>query len=163
MRKKQLPKRIEILRKAFENKWSLEAVNKELEDNLCERLYARNIYEAGLIYAFCLGFDYENWKQLYTAYEEERKDARYYIQSPEKNIIADRNYHCFVLAGAPAPNIWHKICAKISTANHSPTGVSLPSDIFILYMVDVITTSIVLLLSSIRRRLLIFLIIIQSF
>ena len=32
MRKKQLPKRIEILRKAFENKWSLEAVNKELED-----------------------------------------------------------------------------------------------------------------------------------
>ena len=46
MRKKQLPKRIEILRKAFENKWSLEAVNKELEDNLCERLYARNIYEA---------------------------------------------------------------------------------------------------------------------
>ena len=88
MRKKQLPKRIEILRKAFENKWSLEAVNKELEDNLCERLYARNIYEAGLIYAFCLGFDYENWKQLYTAYEEERKDARDYIQSPEKNIIA---------------------------------------------------------------------------
>ena len=82
---------------------------------------------------------------------------------PEKNIIADRNYHFFVLAGAPAPNIWHKICAKISTANHSPTGVSLPSDIFILYMVDVITTSIVLLLSSIRRRLLIFLIIIQSF
>ena len=47
MRKKQLPKRIEILRKAFENKWSLETVNKELEDNLCERLYARNIYEAG--------------------------------------------------------------------------------------------------------------------
>ena len=88
MRKKQLPKRIEILRKAFENKWSLEAVNKELEDNLCERLYARNIYEAGLIYAFCLGFDYENWKQLYTTYEEERKDARGYIQSPEKNIIA---------------------------------------------------------------------------
>ena len=86
MRKKQLPKRIEILRKAFENKWSLEAVNKELEDNLCERLYARNIYEAGLIYAFCLGFDYENWKQLYTAYEEERKDARDYIQSPEKHI-----------------------------------------------------------------------------
>ena len=93
MRKKQLPKRIEILRKAFENKWSLEAVNKELEDNLCERLYARNIYEAGLIYAFCLGFDYENWKQLYTAYEEERKDARDYIQSPEKNIIATSNYH----------------------------------------------------------------------
>lgn len=41
-----------------------------------------------MIYAFCLGFDYENWKQLYTAYEEERKDARDYIQSPEKNIIA---------------------------------------------------------------------------
>ena len=82
---------------------------------------------------------------------------------PEKNIIANRNYHFFVLAGAPAPNIWHKICAKISTANHSPTGVSLPSDIFILYMVDVITTSIVLLLSSIRRHLPIFLIIIQTF
>ena len=82
---------------------------------------------------------------------------------PEKNIIADRNYHFFVLAGAPAPNIWHKICAEIPTANRPPTGVSLPSDIFILYMVDVITTSIVLLLSSIRRRCHVFLIIIQSF
>ena len=82
---------------------------------------------------------------------------------PEKNIIAGRNYHFFVLAGAPAPEIWHKICAKTPTANRPPTGISLPSDIFILYMVDVITTSIVLLLSSIRRRLLIFLIIIQSF
>ena len=82
---------------------------------------------------------------------------------PEKNIIADRNYHFFVLAGAPAPNIWHEFRAKIPTANIPPFGVSLPSDIFILYMVDVITTSIVLLLSSIRRRLLIFLIIIQSF
>ena len=152
MRKKQLPKRIEILRKAFENKWSLEAVNKELEDNLCERLYARNIYEAGLIYAFCLGFDYENWKQLYTAYEEERKDARDYIQSPEKNIIANRNYHFFVLAGAPAPNIWHEFRAKIPTANRSPTVVSLPSDIFILYMNDVNQPSFRIPLSSIRRR-----------
>lgn len=87
MRKKQLPKRIEILRKAFENKWSLEAVNKELEDNLCERLYARNIYEAGLIYAFRSGLDYEEWKQLYTTYEEERKDTEDCIQSPGQNMV----------------------------------------------------------------------------
>ena len=71
---------------------------------------------------------------------------------PEKNIIAGRNYHFFVLAGAPAPNIWHKICARISTANHQPTGVSLPSDIFILYMNDVNQPSFRIPLSSIRRR-----------
>ena len=82
---------------------------------------------------------------------------------PEKNIIADRNYHFFVLAGAPAPNIWHKICAKIPTANHPPTGVSLPSDIFILYMNDVNLPSFKISLSSIRRRCHVFLIIIQSF
>ena len=82
---------------------------------------------------------------------------------PEKNIIASRNYHFFVLAGAPAPNIWHEFRTKIPTANIPPFGVSLPSDIFILYMVDVTTTSIMLLLSSIRRRCHIFLIIIQSF
>lgn len=82
---------------------------------------------------------------------------------PLKNIIADRNYHFFVLAGAPASNIWHKICAEIPTASRPPTGVSLPSDIFILYMADVTTTSIVLFRSSIRRRRRSFLIIIQSF
>ena len=82
---------------------------------------------------------------------------------PEKNIIAGRNYHFFVLAGAPAPDIWHKICARILTANHQPTGVSLPSDIFILYMNDVNLPSFGIPSSSIRRRCHIFLIIIQSF
>ena len=82
---------------------------------------------------------------------------------PEKNIIADRNYHFFVLAGAPAPNIWHEFRAKIPTANRSPTVVSLPSDIFILYMNDVNLPSFGIPSSSIRRRCHIFLIIIQSF
>ena len=71
---------------------------------------------------------------------------------PEKNIIASRNYHFFVLAGAPAPNIWHEFRAKIPTANRSPTVVSLPSDIFILYMNDVNQPSFRIPLSSIRRR-----------
>ena len=82
---------------------------------------------------------------------------------PEKNIIANRNYHFFVLAGAPAPNIWHKICAKIPTASHPLTGVSLPSDKFILYMNDVNLPSFRIPLSSIRRHCHIFLIIIQTF
>ena len=49
---KDTPIRIKILKRAFEEGWNLEQVNSELEKHFCERLYARNRYEAGLIYAF---------------------------------------------------------------------------------------------------------------
>ena len=53
---KDTPIRIKILKRAFEEGWNLEQVNSELEKHFCERLYARNRYEAGLIYVRCLTF-----------------------------------------------------------------------------------------------------------
>ena len=59
---KDTPIRIKILKRAFEEGWNLEQVNSELEKHFCERLYARNRYEAGLIYAFQNRISYEAWK-----------------------------------------------------------------------------------------------------
>ena len=71
---KDTPLRIKILERAFGEGWNLEQVNSELEKHFCERLYARNRYEAGLIYAFQNGLTYEEWKELYQKYiDQERK------------------------------------------------------------------------------------------
>lgn len=71
-----IPKRIEILKTAFEEGWNLEKVNSELERNFCEKLYARNRYEAGMIYAFEKGLSYEEWKSLYSTYREAKNQKR---------------------------------------------------------------------------------------
>lgn len=68
---KDIPLRIKILQRAFWEGWNLEQVNSELEKHFCERLYARNRYEAGLIYAFQNGLSYEEWKKLYQKYIEQ--------------------------------------------------------------------------------------------
>ena len=68
---KDTPIRIKILKRAFEEGWNLEQVNSELEKHFCERLYARNRYEAGLIYAFQNRISYEAWKELYQKYIEQ--------------------------------------------------------------------------------------------
>lgn len=70
---KNIPKRIEILKKAFEEGWNVEQVNSRLENSFCEKLYVRNRYEAGLIYAFQNGLDYETWKDLYRQYSEQEE------------------------------------------------------------------------------------------
>lgn len=68
---KDIPLRIKILKRAFWEGWNLEKVNSELEKNFCERLYARNRYEAGLIYAFQNRLSYEESKTLYKKYIEQ--------------------------------------------------------------------------------------------
>lgn len=85
MTEKNIPKRIEILKKAFEEDWNLEQVNEKLESNFCERLYARNRYEAGLIYAFQNGLGYEKWKALYKQYTQEQ-------QKKETGVTAEDTY-----------------------------------------------------------------------
>ena len=71
---KDTPIRIKILKRAFEEGWNLEQVNSELEKHFCERLYARNRYEAGLIYAFQNRISYEAWKELYQKYIEQGRN-----------------------------------------------------------------------------------------
>ena len=61
-KRKAVPARLEILAEGLAARWSLEQINQKLEENECEKLYARSFYEACLIYAFEHRMDYEEWK-----------------------------------------------------------------------------------------------------
>lgn len=72
---KRIPARYRLIAIGFLTKMSLEQLNTKLEENGCERLYARNPIEASLIYAFANGLSYPEWKKLEefcNAQEEER-------------------------------------------------------------------------------------------
>lgn len=87
---KTIPKRIEILKKAFEEGWNLEKVNSSLESSFCEKLYARNRYEAGLIYAFENRLNYEEWKILYRQFIEQ-EEQKYEDETNQKEVSQEVN------------------------------------------------------------------------
>ena len=57
-----LPGRLAVLAEGFAQEMDLEQVNERLKEEGFESLYARSLYEAGLIYAFSHGLSYEEWK-----------------------------------------------------------------------------------------------------
>ncbi len=57
-------RRMEIIKKGFAEELSTDAVNELLTANYCEALYARNIYEAALIYAFDHKKTYKEWQAM---------------------------------------------------------------------------------------------------
>ena len=61
---KSIPLRYKIIASAFINRLSLSELNSRLVSNSCEQLYARNPYEATLIYAFNNGLGYNEWRSL---------------------------------------------------------------------------------------------------
>ena len=79
-----LPGRLAVLAEGFARQMDLKEVNERLEDEGYETLYARSLYEAGLIYAFSHQMNYESWKELYRRYME--KYDR--IADPKRQIFA---------------------------------------------------------------------------
>lgn len=65
-----LPGRLAVLAEGFAAHMELKEVNERLQDEGFETLYARSLYEAGLIYAFSHHMNYEKWKELYKSYME---------------------------------------------------------------------------------------------
>ena len=61
---KTVPLRYKIIADAFVRKSSLSELNAALVSCDCEQLYARNPYEATLIYAFSNGLSYDEWQSL---------------------------------------------------------------------------------------------------
>lgn len=61
---KKIPLRYRLIALGFVRKMTLEELNSKLTEAGCEKLYARNFMEAGLIYAFSKGMTYEQWKEL---------------------------------------------------------------------------------------------------
>ena len=69
---KKIPMRYRMIALGFVKGLSLEEVNAKLEEKGCDRLYARNFWEAGLVYAFLNGLTYQEWRKL----EEDCRDIR---------------------------------------------------------------------------------------
>lgn len=59
-----IPLRYRLIALGFVQHLSLEEVNTRLTKNGCERLYARSLREASLIYAFRNGLSYDAWRAL---------------------------------------------------------------------------------------------------
>lgn len=72
---RKIPVRYRIIAAGFVSHMNLEDLNQKLEDNGCERLYARNITEASLIYAFQNKKSYEEWRRLYELCEDMRAEV----------------------------------------------------------------------------------------
>ena len=97
-------RRTEIIRKGFAEGLSAEDVNKLLTADYCEALYARNIYEAALIYAFDHRKSYEEWQamigQCRKLYDPGRQasgtvmplaDVRKYVEEGSRNEDSGTN------------------------------------------------------------------------
>ena len=61
---RKVPLRYRIIAAAFAEHSTLEELNTALMENDCPRLYSRNLWEAGLIYAFSRRMPYQDWRRL---------------------------------------------------------------------------------------------------
>ena len=70
----RIPQRYRLIALGFVKGSSLEEVNEKLLESGCERLYARNMWEAGLIYAFLHGISWSRWQELQKICEDVRRE-----------------------------------------------------------------------------------------
>ena len=68
---KNRPLRYRLIALGFVTHMTLEQLDKKLQENGCEQLYARNFIEATLIYAFSNKMTYQEWKELEELCEKE--------------------------------------------------------------------------------------------
>ena len=71
---KAVPLRYRLIALGFIKMRTLDEVNTSLIENGCAQLYARNLLEATLIYAFSNGLSYEDWRSVCTEADVYRKD-----------------------------------------------------------------------------------------
>ncbi len=71
------PLRYRLIYKGFVNTWSLDELNEKLKEKKEEKLYARNLLEATLIYAFKKNLSFEKWKSLVLNLKELEKEGSY--------------------------------------------------------------------------------------
>ena len=69
----KIPLRYRLIAFGFMEGLTLEQLNNKLDEFGCARLYARNFWEATLIYAFYNGLSYEEWKELESRCSDQRK------------------------------------------------------------------------------------------
>ncbi len=71
------PLRCRLIYKGFAQGWSLEELNGRLQEKGEGRLYARDLLEASLIYAFRKGLDFSAWRSLVSNLKELEQSGAY--------------------------------------------------------------------------------------
>ena len=61
---RKVPLRYKIISVGFVRKYTLEELNNKLQEYGLARLYARNLWEASLLFAFNKGLSYQEWRDL---------------------------------------------------------------------------------------------------
>lgn len=71
---KKVPLRYRLIALGFIKHYTLDELNRKLLQNHCEMLYSRNVWEAGLIYAFLKRMSYEKWREVARETENVMRD-----------------------------------------------------------------------------------------
>ena len=71
------PLRCRVIYKGFVNSWTLEELNDNLQEKGEGRLYARDLLEASLIYAFKKSLGFDEWRHLVSDLKELEKTGTY--------------------------------------------------------------------------------------
>ncbi len=94
-RTEKIPLRYRIIALGFVRNYSLEELNNKLTELGCARLYARSLWEAGLIFAFLHRYSYEDWKRLQaicTDFRESESPESPYFRSSSLSVKELSNY-----------------------------------------------------------------------
>lgn len=71
---RKVPLRYKIISVAFVRKYTVEEVNAKLQEYGLAKLYARNLWEASLLFAFKNALLYEEWRKLSLALQDIKKE-----------------------------------------------------------------------------------------
>lgn len=72
---RKVPLRYKIIAVGFVRKYSLTELNEKLQEYGCAKLYARNLWEASLLFAFRNGLSYGEWRALSEDIQEIKKSG----------------------------------------------------------------------------------------
>ena len=73
---RKVPLRYKIISIGFVRKYTVEEVNAKLQEYGLARLYARNLWEASLLFAFGNSLSYEKWRELSMSVQAIRESLR---------------------------------------------------------------------------------------
>ena len=90
---RKVPLRYKIIAIGFVRKYSLEELNDKLREYGLAGLYARNFWEASLIYAFSKGLSYKEWRALSDVLKRITPSS-----SPDHNTLGHSNVSMRILA-----------------------------------------------------------------
>ena len=83
---REVPLRYKIIAIGFVRHYTLEELNTKLQEYGLSRLYARNLWEASLLFAFSNSLSYDEWKNLSESVQSIKESMNF-----EEDLLAGSN------------------------------------------------------------------------